>query len=273
MRVRKAVIPAAGMGKRLYPLTKSTPKELLPIGQRPMICWCIQEAFQSGIEEIGVVVRTGKKRIRNYLTSPSKSNGFGPEEVLRKALKRDALIFIDQPEPRGSGEALYRSRCFVGSEPFAVMMPDFVLFNSRPAMGQIIEALGERETPAVGFLQLNQKMARMFGNVGILETKRVRGPLHRITRLSDKRPGVLDLGKGTQVSKAVGRQILYPDFFDTFEAISWESEKELDDVPVIQRLVQVKEVFGVHLSGCGFDVGNRNGYDAANHFLRSLTDR
>jgi UTP--glucose-1-phosphate uridylyltransferase len=250
----------------MSPLTRATPKELLPINGRPMIRWCIEEALLSGIEEIGIVVNRDKKGIRDYLTGPEKTRSWGDERAFRESLKGCGLTFIDQPEPRGSGEAIRRGRAFVGSEPFAVMMPDFVLFESRPALRQMIEARGRRAESAIGFLQLDGRRAGMFGNVGILEAERIEGQIHRIRGLSAKKPEILDLKGETPVFKAVGRQILCSDFFAAFDTISWQGNEEMDDVPVIQRLIQEKRVLGIHIEGHGFDVGNRQGYEAANQY-------
>jgi len=266
--VRKAVIPAGGLGTRMHPLTRGIPKEMLPVGGRPMIRWCIEEALLSGIRQIGIVLNSEKRCIRDYLTSPETIGYHENDSVFWETLQRCVLRFIEQPAPRGSGDALCRSRSFVGDEPFAVMMPDFILFDSRPALRQMIEAVEERQGSAVAFLRLDQRKARTFGNVGVLETEEIEDPVHRIITLSDKRPGTLILKRETRVSKAVGRQILHPDFFEAFDGISWDGTKELDDVPVIQRLIEEEGVFGICLQGCGFDVGNHEGYRAANEYLK-----
>ncbi len=104
--------------------------------------------------------------------------------------------------------------------------------------------------------------------MGVLSTEKVDEAIHRVTHLSRKRAGTLILQKGEWVYKAVGRLILHPDFFDIFDAIFWEGGEELDDVPVIQRLVEEERLLGVHLEGSGFDVGNPQGYHAANAYLR-----
>jgi len=267
-RVRRAIIPAGGLGRRMDPLTRAKPKEMLPVGGRPMIRWCIEEAFLSGIEEIGIVLNQEKRSIRDYLSRQPTTERQGDDTVFGEALERCAFRFIEQPVPHGSGDAVYRCRSFVADEPFAVMMPDFVLLNSPPALGQMIEALGEGRNSAVGFLRLDSEKARTFGNVGVLETEAIEGPLHRIMTLSDKKPGMLILSKGAEMSKAVGRQILQPDFFEVFDTTNWKIKGERDDVPVIQGLIEEGEFLGVCLQGFGFDIGNPQGYQAANEYLR-----
>ncbi|NIO05601.1 MAG: NTP transferase domain-containing protein [Proteobacteria bacterium] len=264
----KAVVPAGGLGTRISGLTGGMPKEMLLIGHRPMIAWCIEEAFRSGIQEMAIVLNQNKQPIRDYLTCLRKRKPDEEEGFFYEALQNSRLRFIEQPMPRGSGDAIYRCRTFVGDEPFVVMMPDFVLFDSRPALKQMVKAVGDRKESAVGFLCLDWREAGNFGNVGVLKTEKVDGAIHGVTHLSHKRPGTLILQKGEWVSKAVGRLILHPDFFDVFDAIFWEDAEELDDVPVIQRLVEEKRLLGIHLEGSGFDVGNPQGYHAANAHLR-----
>jgi UTP--glucose-1-phosphate uridylyltransferase len=270
-RVRKAVIPAGGLGSRMHPLTRDVPKEMLPVGRRPMIRWCIEEALQSGIQEIAIVLNRNKTIIRDYLAGRKKIEPYEDSDVFHEALGRCLLRFIEQPIPLGSGDAIYRSRSFVGDELFAVMMPDFVCFDTQPALRQMVEALGGTERCTIGFLRLGWQEARAFGNVGVLETEKISSLLYRIKSLSDKRQGGLKLGRGHRIFRAVGRQIFSPDFFDFFDAISWEGKEELDDVPVIQHLIKKKGVFGVYLQGRGFDVGNLQGYHAANEYLKRGT--
>jgi len=266
--LRKAVIPAGGLGSRMSVLAGGMPKEMLLLGHRPMIRCCIEEAFQSEVREIAIVLNEKKRGIRDYLTCAQTEKPNERDRIFQEALRRCVLAFIDQPKPRGSGDAINRCRSFVGDEPFAVMMPDFVLFDSKPALNQMVEAVGKQGESVVGFLRLGCHEAGTFGNVGVLKTEKVEGPIHRILDLSGKKPGTLILEKGEWISKAVGRVILYPDFFDIFDAISWKGTEELDDVPVIQRLVEEKRLIGVHLDGYGFDVGNPQGYRAANAYLK-----
>ncbi|NIQ38948.1 MAG: NTP transferase domain-containing protein [Proteobacteria bacterium] len=263
----KAVIPAGGLGMRMSGLTRGMPKEMLPVGHRPMIRWCIEEAFQSGIQKIAIILNKKKKSMQDYLACPEIEGPHERERVLQEA-EQCRLTFIEQPTPRGSGDAIYLSRAFVGQEPFAVMMPDFLLFGSVPALRQMIEATGQTGKSAVGFLRLSSPEARNFGNVGVLKTEKVKGPIHQVLNLSDKKPGPLMIEEGRQVLKAVGRLILDSGFFEMFADISWNKTAELDDVPVIQRLVEKKSLFGIHLEGHGFDVGNPHGYRAANEYLK-----
>ncbi len=268
--LKKAVIPAGGLGSRMSLLAGSIPKEMLLLGHRPMIRWCIEEAFQSGVREIAIVLNEKKRGIRDYLTRVETERPNEGDRIFREALRHCVLAFIDQPEPRGSGDAINRCRSFVGEEPFAVMMPDFVLFDSKPALNQMVEAAGKEGQSVVGFLRLGCDEAGTFGNVGVLKTEEAEGPIHRILDLSGKKPGTLILERGAWISKAVGRVIFHPDFFDVFDAIPWKETEELDDVPVIQRLVEEKKLIGVHLDGHGFDVGNPEGYRAANAYLKRI---
>jgi UTP--glucose-1-phosphate uridylyltransferase len=135
----KAVIPAAGFGTRLRPFTLAAPKEILPAGRKPMIHWAVEEAFSSGITEVGIVIRRGKEVIQEYFSALANSP-YPLQEPLNKFLTSGHLHFIYQDQPLGLGHALYESRAFLKDFAFVMIIPDQFLLSKVPATKQLLEA-------------------------------------------------------------------------------------------------------------------------------------
>jgi UTP--glucose-1-phosphate uridylyltransferase len=269
-QLRKAVIPAAGMGTRVQEITHGLPKEMLPIGGRPMIFYTIQEAALAGLEEIYIVVNEHKPALRQYLES----------EDLTKAIRFDqrgqgisllSLTFIDQPLTLGSGEAIYRTRELVGEEPFALLMPDFVFFGRTPALGQLIPLYERFNTDIVGLIQVRGKEAKGFGNVGVVQGQELEPGIVAIQGVSGKTANALVVREGEQVLKAAPRWILGPHFFVYLGRT--KGQGEWDDTPALQLLCTEREVFGQILDGRGFDVGNPVGFQSAAAYAAQLDAR
>jgi UTP--glucose-1-phosphate uridylyltransferase len=269
-QLKKAIIPAAGMGTRVQEVTHGLPKEMLPIGGRPMISYAIQEAALSGIEELYLIINKRKAVLRRYLES----------EDLAKAIRSDwrgqgislpSLTFIDQPLLLGSGEAIYRARALVGEEPLALMMPDFIFFGRTGALEQMIPLYERFTRDIVGLLPVQGKEAEGFGNVGIVQGQGQEAGVVAIRDISGKGAGPLILREREQELKAAPRWILGPHFFAYLERT--KGEGEWDDTPALQMLCAEREVLGRILDGRGFDVGNPRGYEAAQTFAQKLDAR
>ena len=158
-KVKKVVIPAAGQGTRLYPMTRVQPKEMLPIGGRPMIYYAVFEAALSGMEELYMVINRDKDSLRHYIEWGELEKDL-KEWGGAEGICSPHITFVDQPAPLGSGEAIYRTREMVGEEPFALMMPDYVLFGSYPALAQMIPLYGRFKGDIVGVLNLGAREAK-----------------------------------------------------------------------------------------------------------------
>lgn len=247
--LKKAVIPAAGKGTRLHPLTLSTPKEMLPVKGRPMIYYALREAVGAGVEEICVVVNRYKEALCRYL-----------EGAWREDLKGEAcLIVLEQPEPKGSGDALWRAREFVGQDPFAWMMPDFIFWGP-PPLEQMLKVFCREGATTVGLLLVPPGRQRLYGNVGLVQGEKETEGVLLVKGLSGKAPGTLPPLR-TPTFKAIGRWILRPSIFPLL--LENRDEEEWDDTPALQALCAKERVLGVVLKGEGFDVGNLAGYRAA----------
>jgi UTP--glucose-1-phosphate uridylyltransferase len=269
-QLKKAIIPAAGMGTRVQEMTHGLPKEMLPIGGRPLIFYAIQEAALSGIEELYLIINKRKAVLRRYLES----------EDLAKAIRSDwrgqgislpSLTFIDQPLLLGSGEAIFRAREFMGEEPFALMMPDFIFFGRVPCLAQMIPLYERLARDIVGLIEVRGKDTEGFGNVGIVQGHEQEPGVMAIRDITGKGAGPLVIGAEERVLKAAPRWILGPHFFAYLERT--KGEGEWDDSPAMQMLCTEREVFGQMLDGKGFDVGNPVGFEAAAAYAAQLDAR
>jgi UTP--glucose-1-phosphate uridylyltransferase len=269
-QLRKAVIPAAGMGTRVQEMTHGLPKEMLPVGGRPMISYAVQEAALSGLTELYIIINKHKAALRHYLESADLAKAVLSDFRGRK-ISLPSLRFIDQPLPLGSGEAIFRAREFIGDEPFALMMPDFIFFGDTSGLAQMIPLYERSERDTVGLIEVRGKEAQGFGNVGIVQGEKQEPGVIAIQGVSGKTSQPLILGEEERVLKAAPRWILGPHFFAYLERA--KGQEEWDDTPALQMLCAEREVFGCILDGKGFDIGNPVGYTAAEAYAAQLDAR
>lgn len=258
------------MGTRVQEMTHGLPKEMLPIGGKPMISYAIQEATLSGLEELYIVINEHKAALRSYLESEDFARAIRPD-WRGQGISLPSLTFIDQPIPRGSGEAIYQAREFIGDEPFALMMPDFIFFGRTPALAQLIPLYKRFDADIAGLVEVRGKEAEGFGNVGIVQGQELEPGIVAIRGITGKSADPLLLREEELILKAAPRWILGPHFFDYLERT--KGEGEWDDTPALQLLCTEREVFGSILDGRGFDVGNLLGYEAAESFAAELDAR
>ena len=226
-----------------------------------MIYYALLEAAICGLEYIYIVINKKKASLRRYLES----------KALRKDLQEGGkgmriciphITFVDQPTPLGSGEAIYRTREMIGEEPFALMMPDFLLLGPSPALAQMIPLYERIEQDVVGVVILGATEAEGFGNVGIFEPSYLEKGIVEVHAVSSKSRNPLILRGEETVHKAIGRGIFHPHFFSYLLRVK-RGVEEWDDAPAFQFLCEEKKVMGKTLEGTGFDVGNPLGYRMA----------
>lgn len=265
-RVRKGIIPAAGLGTRLYPVAGTQAKEMLPVGGKPMIYYAISEAAHAGLEELYIVISEGKQSLRRYV----EEGGFERDARAEKegeAVSRLQITFIDQPEPRGSGDAIYRTREYIGKDPFAVLMPDRLLFGADAALSQMLPAYERLQNDLLGVLILGSQEAVGFGNVGILKATKLKRGLFEVHGFSGKSRDTFIVPEGKPILKYAGRCIVGAHLFSYLERTKLGQE-EWDDTPALQAMCEERRVIGKVLGGRGFDVGNPVGYRAAQEWPR-----
>lgn len=272
-----AVIPAAGKGTRFLPVTRAVPKELLPVGGKPMIQHAVEEAMAAGIETVCIVLHPEKQIIREYFVGPERRHEQGDDALdgLREIRRRMEIVFVTQEHPRGVADAVGRARSVTGDGPFALMLPDNVFFGAEPAIGRLLRHHdGRRDLTLLH--ALTRRNAPWFGNCGRTKIRPERGApgLYRILKLQAKRRGFQRPPRG-RAWVALARSVLGGSFFDYLERLKRERRGtglELDDVPIFQWILRERGFYGVKLRGQAFDVGSPRGYAAANWFFRPLSD-
>ena len=267
--VTKAVIPVAGLGTRLAPLTNDIPKELLPIGGKPMIQYTLEMYMASGISDFCIVTSHRKPLLKDFITGnwPPPVLPFHWDTAFYRKLKACNTVFLNQDEPRGVADAVALAQDFVHNEPFLCIMPDCLLFSDKPFAKQLMEAFHTYGQNVIGTVLIKGHDIQRFGNVGMLDAN---APVERcfaITSLSDKkREPLLSIERGAGVHKGFGGGIYLPEYFDLVETIRSKARGEVDDVPIHHILIKKGELMGVLLEGAAFDAGHPLGFRAAVHY-------
>ncbi|TVY01129.1 UTP--glucose-1-phosphate uridylyltransferase GalU [Cohnella terricola] len=259
-KVRKAIIPAAGLGTRFLPATKAMPKEMLPIVDKPTIQYIVEEAVESGIEDILIVTGRGKRAIEDHF-----DNAFELEQALleRKKLelleevKRSSRIvdihYIRQKEPKGLGHAVWCARKFVGHEPFAVLLGDDIIKADTPCLLQMINKFEFIQNSIVAVQPVLEDDVSRYG---ILDPVEQYGRLYKAKRLIEK-PAKEQAPSNLAI---MGRYILTPNIFDFLERAETGANGEIQLTDAIQKLAEVEDVYAYQYEGTRYDVGDKLGY-------------
>ena len=255
--VRKAVIPAAGHGTRMSPFSKLLPKELVPLGSRPVLGFVLEEAYRAGIREVALITRDGKESLRRYV------------DLLRQKGELPGLevSYVEQGEPTGLADALGLCRDFVAEEPFALLLPDNVLLSPKYDSSRMVELYLEHGRDVLGIIEVGHAQADHFGNSGRFEGSELSPGVFEITRLLDKKPGPLEIPPGEGILRTCGRFVCHPHLFDVLEEVRPRVQGECSEVPAYQRIIAEQGAIGCLLPGPLFDVGNPRGYLAAGAHL------
>jgi len=258
-KVRKAIIPAAGLGTRFLPATKAMPKEMLPIVDKPTIQYIVEEAIASGIEDIIIVTGKGKRAIEDHF-----DHAFELEENLIRKEKFDLLEkvresskveihFIRQKEPLGLGHAVLCAKKFIGDEPFAVLLGDDIVQAETPCLKQLINQYDETGASVIGVQQVPDNETNRYGIIAPLERD---GRLYKVDNFVEK-PA---LGTAPSNLAIMGRYILTPEIFTFLEKQGAGAGGEIQLTDAIEQLNQIQRVFAYDFEGKRFDVGEKIGF-------------
>ena len=260
MKVRKAVIPAAGLGTRMLPATKTVPKEMLPMVDKPVIQYIIEEAVASGIEDILIVTNRAKSAMDDYFDYypelEVRLNQAGKDKELmevRRAADLANIFYVRQKETRGLGHAIGRARRFVGDEPFAVLLGDDIMRAEKPVTLQLVEAAEKYDASAVGVQQVTAEAISRYSSVKI-------SPLEpRIFSVSDmnEKPSPEQMFSNYAI---LGRYVLTPDIFDILEHMKPGYGGEIQLTDGLRELCQGSPMVAVDFEGRRYDTGNLNGF-------------
>ncbi len=259
-RIRKAVIPAAGLGTRVLPATKSMPKEMLPIVDKPAIQYIVEEAAASGIEEILIITNRGKGLLEDHFDrapeleerlrgDPEKASVL--EEVVKISRLAD-IFYVRQKETRGLGHAISCAKAFVGDEPFAVLYGDDVILGEDPVCAQLIRAYEEFGLGTVGVKEVSREAIRKYSS---LKLEPLRDNLFHCTDMIEK-PKV---GQEFSLYSILGRCVLPPEIFDILEATLPGAGGEIQLTDAMRTLAAEKGMIAVDFFGKRYDMGNKLG--------------
>lgn len=263
-KVKKAVIPVAGLGTRLLPATKTQPKEMLPIVDKPAVQYVVEEAITSGIESILFVTGRGKRAIEDYfdysVELEQELENRGKEELLDEIKKVGNLVpvyYVRQKSPRGLGDAVYQAREFVGEEPFALILADDIFVTPSPLLGEIMELY--RQKPAI-YLTVTPVPPQDVSSWGVIKGEKVEEALYRVEDLVEKP----EKDKAPSSLAIVGRYVLTPSIFEAIERTPPGRGGEIQLTDAIRALLGREEVYALELRGKHFGVGDKVGYLKAN---------
>ncbi|OPA80644.1 UTP--glucose-1-phosphate uridylyltransferase [Paenibacillus selenitireducens] len=259
-RVRKAIIPAAGLGTRFLPATKAMPKEMLPIVDKPTIQYIVEEAVEAGIEEIIIVTGKGKRAIEDHFDShfelEQKLLENNKLKLLEEVMKASNLVdihYIRQGEPKGLGHAIWCARKFIGNEPFAVLLGDDIVQSPQPCIGQLMEQYDQVHSSIVGVQEVPYEETYRYG---IVSPGNQFGRRYEIQKLVEKP------AKGTAPSNLaiLGRYILTPEIFEILDHHDIGAGGEIQLTDAIQVLNQQHDVYAYNFEGKRYDVGEKLGF-------------
>ena len=264
MKVRKAVIPAAGLGTRFLPATKAQPKEMLPIVDKPTIQYIIEEAAAAGIEDIIVVTGRNKRSIEDHfdrsIELEMELEKDGKDEMLKmvKDITEIANIhFIRQKQPLGLGHAVLTASHFIGNEPFAVLLGDDVVISKKPCLQQMIEVFDEYQTSIVGVQKVSDEVVHKYG---IVDGKSVDDGVYKVKGLVEK-PSLEEAPSNIAI---LGRYILTPEIFRFLETQEKGAGGEIQLTDAMKRLEAEQAMYAYIFKGHRYDVGSKTGFLQAN---------
>ena len=260
MKVKKAIIPAAGLGTRFLPATKAQPKEMLPIVDKPTIQYIIEEAVASGIEEILIITGKSKRAIEDHFDKSieleMQLKESGKDELLKIVEDISNLVdihYIRQKEPKGLGHAIHCAKTFVGNEPFAVMLGDDVVDSEVPCLKQLIDCFNEYKTSVLGVQKVAEDQVSKYG---IVEGIEIEDRVYKVKNLVEK-PKEGETNSNTAI---LGRYIITPRIFDILEHTEPGKGGEIQLTDALQTLMGEEAMYAYNFEGRRYDVGDKLGF-------------
>ena len=265
MRVRKAVFPAAGWGTRFLPATKAQPKEMLPLVDKPVIQYAVEEAVASGIEQIIIITSGTKRAIEDHFDQSLELERLleerGDIERLRQIRRISdlaQLAYVRQKEQLVLGHAVLMAKELVGHEPFAVILSDDVVVGDKPCIGQLVAAYQRTHASVVAVMRVAHEETSRYGVIGgqLVDGDDEGGRLYRLDRLVEK-PDPADAPSDLAI---IGRYVLTPKIFDKLEQTPRGAGGEIQLTDAIQALMEEQEVYGYAFEGTRYDAGTTMGW-------------
>lgn len=259
-KIRKAIFPAAGLGTRFLPATKASPKEMLPLVDKPLIQYAVEEAVASGIESILIITGRDKTAIENHFDI-----SFEMEQMLKERGKLDLLeevravsdiaqvSYTRQKQALGLGHAIYQAKDFVGNEPFAALLADDIIDSETPALMQMVEVFEKYNAPVIATMQVEGEAISRFG---VIDAEEVEPNVFRIKDMVEK-PAFADAPSDLAI---IGRYIFTPDIFGAIEQTKPGSGGEIQITDAMRILLKTRPFYAVKLEGRRHDAGDKLGF-------------
>ncbi len=261
MKVRKAIIPAAGLGTRLLPNTKSIPKEMLPLVDKPVIQYIVEEAVAAGIEKILIITNRGKSPIEDYFDyAPDLEERLIADgklrdaQIVREVADMADVYFVRQKETKGLGHAVWRARSFVNEEPFAVLLGDDIMLSETPVLRQLVTAAEQNNCSAVAVRKVPDELITKYSSVKL--EKQLSERVYRISDMNEKPT----LEEKLSDYAILGRYVLTPSIFDILEHTAPGRNNEIQLTDGMKELCHREMMCAVDFEGRRYDTGNLKGY-------------
>ena len=261
MKVRKAIIPAAGLGTRLLPNTKSIPKEMLPLVDKPVLQYIVEEAVSAGVEQILIITNRGKSPIEDYfdyapdLESRLLADGKDKEaKTIRDVADMADVYFVRQKETKGLGHAVWRAKSFVGNEPFAILLGDDIMLSETPVLKQLVDAAEANSCSAIAIREFPGEEICKYSSVKLEE--KLSDRVYRIGDMNEKPT----MDERLSNFAIMGRYVLTPAIFDILEQTPPGRNNEIQLTDGMRQLCHMEPMCAVDFEGKRYDTGNLKGY-------------
>lgn len=261
-KIRKAVIPVAGLGTRFLPVTKAVPKEMLPIVDKPTLQYIVEEAVASGIEEILLITSPNKEEIINHFDRSfelemrlEKSHKYEQLEMVRSISDLVHIYTIRQGEPLGSGHAVSLAESFVGKEPFAVLYGDDLIKGDIPALKELIEVYEKYDANVIGIQEVDPSVVSRYGIISYADRN-----TGKIASIIEKPK----MEEAPSTSAGLGRYIVKPEIFDVLRELKTGANNEYQFTDAMLHLMKTQDFYACPFHGTYYDIGNQLGYVKAN---------
>lgn len=261
MKVRKAIIPAAGLGTRLLPNTKSIPKEMLPLVDKPVLQYIVEEAVAAGVEEILIITNRGKSPIEDYfdyapdLEARLLSDGKEKEaRTVREVADMADVYFLRQKETKGLGHAIWRAKSFVGDEPFGILLGDDIMLSDTPVLKQLVDAAETNHCSAIAIREFPGEEICKYSSVKLEE--KLSDRVYRIGDMNEKPT----MDERLSNYAIMGRYVLTPAIFDILANTAPGRNNEIQLTDGMKQLCHVQPMCAVDFEGRRYDTGNLKGY-------------
>jgi UTP--glucose-1-phosphate uridylyltransferase len=272
MKVRKAVITAAGWGTRFLPITRSQPKEILPVVDKPLIQYSVEEAIKAGIEQVIMVTAMGKRAIEDYFDRSAELENYlerrGETELLRKMLEISSMVdicFVRQKEQLGLGHAVLMVKEIVGNEPFAVILPDDIIDSEVPALKQMVEVYEKYNSDVVAVEKVRDEDVNKYG---IIEPREIEKRVYEVLSMVEKP----ELSKAPSHLGIVGRYILTPRIFEILKLTPPGKNGEVQLTDALNTYLKEHSFCAYEVEGTRYDAGTPIGWLKANVALALKRD-